>query len=252
MLEGFLKIKPEFFSAWFFFKIIQFRFNFTLPVRHSNNTPQKCMNHQRAFTRTDLAVAILILLALIFLVFPSLVWYKRDQERIGCASRLKNIGLAFRVFATDHSDRFPMQVSTNQGGTAEFNYTTELYRHFAVLSNEISTPRILVCPTDSKRKSAKNFWDDMGNSNLSYFLVPDSKETQTFLLAGDRNIISDATRTNGILFVHSNNVLKWSSDMHRLLGNVISGEGSVQSVDNTNMPFILQRFVTPFRIALPE
>jgi len=210
------------------------------------------MNHQRAFTRTDLAVAILILLALIFLVFPSLVRFKRDKERIGCASRLKNIGLAFRVFATDHSDRFPMQVSTNQGGTAEFNYTTELFHHFAVFSNEISTPRILVCPSDSKRKSAKNFTDDISNSNLSYFLVPDAMETPTFLLAGDRNIISDATRTNGLLFVRSNNVLKWSSDMHRLLGNVIYGDGSATRVDNTNMPFILQRVVTPFRIALPE
>jgi competence protein ComGC len=210
------------------------------------------MIHQRAFTRTDLAVGILILLALLFLGFPSLVRFKRDQERIGCASRLKNIGLAFRVFATDHSDHFPMQVSTNQGGTAEFNYTTELFRHFAVFSNELSTPRILVCPSDSRRKSAYNFLGDISNSNLSYFLVPDAMETQTFLLAGDRNIISDSTRTNGILFVRSNNVLKWSSDMHNSLGNVIVGDGSVQYVYNTNMLFLLQRVVTPFRIALPE
>jgi hypothetical protein len=48
-----------------------------------------------------------------------------------CSNRLKQLGLAVRIFTNRHQDRFP----TN----------------FASLSNEIAAPKSLVCPTDILR-----------------------------------------------------------------------------------------------------
>jgi hypothetical protein len=45
---------------------------------------------------------------------------KRQGAKINCANNLKQIGLSFRQFATDQQDRFPMSLSTNEGGASEY------------------------------------------------------------------------------------------------------------------------------------
>jgi len=123
-----------------------------------------------------------------------------------CINNLKNLGLAFLVFASDNIDLYPMKVSTNQGGSAEWNFTSELFLHFVALSNEISTPKILVCPVDSKRMPATNFSSAIRNANVSYFLVPEATSAyEQNILSGDRNILSDASITNNIYNVSPTN-----------------------------------------------
>jgi len=41
-------------------------------------------------------------------------------QRLFCVNNLRQTGLAFHNFATRHQDRFPMQVSTNDGGSLEY------------------------------------------------------------------------------------------------------------------------------------
>jgi hypothetical protein len=86
----------------------------------------------------------------------------RKQE-INCVNNLKHIGLAFRQWALDNGDRFPFNVATNEGGTWEWcaldgeGFDASAFRHFQVLSNELNTPVILVCPNDKTRKPARDF-----------------------------------------------------------------------------------------------
>jgi hypothetical protein len=80
-----------------------------------------------------------------------------------CMNNLMQIGLAFRTFAIDNDSRFPFNLSTNFGGTLELctrasdGFDSNAVIHFQVASNELSTPRILVCPKDRFKKPATGF-----------------------------------------------------------------------------------------------
>jgi hypothetical protein len=83
--------------------------------------------------------------------------------RINCLNNLKQIGLAFKTWAIDNHDLYPFNAPTNTGGTLELcargadGFDTNAAFHFQVMSNELSTPKILVCPKDPTRKVAANF-----------------------------------------------------------------------------------------------
>src|SRR5436190_387132 len=83
------------------------------------------------------------------------------------------ICVAFHTFAHDHNDKFPMQASTNSGGTLEFVTAAEkvggsfffAFRHFQAVSNELLDPQLLVCPSDN-RSPAQTF-AALQNQNVS-------------------------------------------------------------------------------------
>src|SRR5438552_5537263 len=137
-----------------------------------------------SFTRIELVAIIAVAVVLVALAVCALADAKAKSRGICCNCRLKQIGLAYRIFASDHGDSFPMSISADKGGSME--YASEAYRHFQVISNELSTPKLLACPADT-RKPARGF-SFLSNSNISYFLGVDAKgSAPQVLLAGDRN-----------------------------------------------------------------
>jgi hypothetical protein len=135
------------------------------------------MNRLRIGRGCQIAGLVLIILALVIrgylLVGPTGEW--RRFSRVGCVNNLKQIGLSFRTWAIDNGDQFPFNVSTNAGGTMEFcapdsnGFDTNAALHFQVMSNELSTPRILVCPKDPSREPAPGF-ASLRASNVSYLV----------------------------------------------------------------------------------
>ena len=115
------------------------------------------------------AVTFLVLPAMLL---PALASAKARAQSINCMNNMKQIGLACKVWALDHNDQFPFNVSTNGGGTFElcstgadgFDYNATV--HFRVLSNELGTTRILVCPCDTKTPAMS--WQFLSPSSLSY------------------------------------------------------------------------------------
>jgi len=106
---------------------------------------------------------------------PALARISSRAQSISCASHLKMITIGFRLFATDNQDVFPFNLSTNQSGTFEFclpgpdGYDQNAYRHFQVLSNELGSPKVLVCPADKTKHAASSF-RDLQALNVSYLL----------------------------------------------------------------------------------
>jgi hypothetical protein len=100
---------------------------------------------------------------------------KERAKSIKCANNLKQIGLAFRTWAIDQRATFPFNLSTNEGGTLEYcsrgsdGADINAYIHFQVMSNALSTPKILVCPGDSAKQPAFDF-QHLQATNVSYIL----------------------------------------------------------------------------------
>lgn len=109
---------------------------------------------------------------------------KSTAQSIACVNNLKQIGLAFLVWAGDHDDHFPFNVSTNRGGTMELcqpgsdGFDRNAAHHFRVLSNELITTRILVCPADKGKQPAQGF-EVLEAANLSYKLRSGKDLTET-------------------------------------------------------------------------
>jgi prepilin-type N-terminal cleavage/methylation domain-containing protein len=188
----------------------------------------------KAFTIIELLVVMVVVAILAGVLLPSLSRAKAKAMRISCVGRLKNIGLAYRIFATDNGDLFPWHRSeahaTNQHNfpiLTGLSPADQVVRIYQSLSNELSTPKIIVCPAD-ERESAPD-WLKLSTNDISYFVGLSARETlpQT-MMAGDRNLLLDGKELIGRVELKRGAPLAWDKNMHRLQGNFAHGDGSVQ------------------------
>ena len=121
-----------------------------------------------AFTLFELLLVLAVVVALTAVILPALAKAK-GGSRITCYNNLKQVGLAFRVWAGDNKDQFPMQVSTNEGGAMELCLAGDVLAIFRSMSNELSTPKVLLCPEDKQRHYGTNFGHGLQRGNISYF-----------------------------------------------------------------------------------
>ncbi len=171
--------------------------------------------------------------------------------RIGCVNNLKQLGIAYRLWANDHGDKFPF-ASTNADGSLAWVNSSEVFRHFQVMSNELVTPKVLVCRADKKRKVATDFLQ-FSNTNLSYFVGLDAREDAPHsILSGDRNI-AGGTFSNGFLRVLStNSAAEWTKEIHQNQGNIGLGDGSVNRVTTMQLRAQIAATSNAFiRLAVP-
>ena len=201
-----------------------------------------------------LLVVIAVLAILAAMLLPALASAHDRARRIQCFNNLKQCGLAFRIWEGDNGDKYPMDVPMAKGGTKEFTTGADTFRHFQVMSNELSTPKILVCPADT-RVAAINFVH-LKNQNVSYFVGLEANDAnpQRFL-DGDRNITGESDPENGILKLVPGQRVSWTQDIHVNQGNLGLSDGSVQQYSNSGLREALKNSGDPtntWRISLPE
>src|SRR5258706_1380047 len=131
-------------------------------------------NHYAAFTLKELLVILTVGCSLLCVLVVELSKARQRTRGICCNCNLKQVGLAFKLWAGDHQEKFPMQVSVTNGGTMEMVDSGKTFMHFAAISNELSTPKVLVCPADRTRKRAADFCADLDNAKISYFVGVDA------------------------------------------------------------------------------
>jgi len=231
---------------------------------------KRILKQKKAFTLIELLVVIAIIAILAALLLPALAAAKRKAQRINCVSNLKQVGISFRLWEGDNNDRYPMAVSTQYNGANEKLYTSSggaatagygLTNVFVVMSNELSTPKILYCPADNglgsqnapggaspftTRNYTTNFAVlNINNNNMSYFVCGDASEAYPqMILDGDRNIgtassqNTPATTTNSMAssatFQYTPASSLWwawtAVDLHLRVGNLGMADGSAQQV----------------------
>jgi competence protein ComGC len=208
-----------------------------------------------AFTLLEVIVIIVVVTTIFALVIPRFARSRMRSSKLGCANQLKQIGLAFRVFANDNDDLFPTAVSTNNGGVKELEYASEIaLLTFQSMSNELTTPAVLICPHDSARTRATNWTTDFRSGKAGYFVGLDSTvEHPQSLLSGDRNLMVDGVPLGkGLTELTTNRTVGWTAAIHANLGYVLLGDGSVQSLDKRRLQEQLgQTGFQTNRVAIP-
>jgi type II secretory pathway pseudopilin PulG len=199
-------------------------------------------------------IALIAILAL--LLIPSALHDRnsrlRRRDRIICVNNLKQIGVAARIWSNEHDREFP-SASMNSSGTLAFANSPQVFRHYLALSNELISPKLLVCPADKKRPKAADF-GKFSNANLSYFVGLDAREdSPNSVLSGDRNI-TGGTLSNGFLrtFTPASNDAGWTTELHNNAGNAGLGDGSVQQLNGNRLRLHLTNMTdTSIRLAIP-
>ncbi|HEX4351059.1 MAG TPA: type II secretion system protein [Verrucomicrobiae bacterium] len=191
----------------------------------------KAERRKEAFTLVEMLVVIAIIGILAALLLPALTGGKERAKRILCETQLQQMGVAFQSFSHDHDSKFPMRVSIADGGSQDVLQTEDStdglfyieYRYFQPLGGVLETPRILVCPTDT-RLPALSF-NVLQNSNVSYFVGVNADYNQPMsILAGDGNLAAFTT----MLHVTTGGRLTWDSKLHAYKGNVLFADGHVE------------------------
>jgi prepilin-type N-terminal cleavage/methylation domain-containing protein/prepilin-type processing-associated H-X9-DG protein len=192
-----------------------------------------------AFSLIEMLCVIAIIATLAALVLPAVSRGRAHAARLGCINHLRQTGLAFQSFAHDHREQFPMAVPASQGGSAEFaqgsyragNDFYFSFRHFQVLSNDLATPQLVICPSDTRRP-ATNF-AALKNESLSYFVAVTAQyQRPGTILAGDRNL-TNQTGSSSLARLEAGETLYWTREMHQSKGNVLLSDGHVEQSSRT-------------------
>ena len=247
----------------------------------------------RAFTLIELLVVIAIIAILAALLLPALAAAKKKAQRIQCVNNLKEICVAFRLWEGDNNNMLPMAVTMANGGAmdargsaavgptqgANFNPSGTgikgVFSMFFVMSNELSTPKILYCPSEyqTARNQATTWMNTLTQNtlnltfyisdlNISYFIGIDADENfpQMFLV-GDHNIGllnngSEPETSQNMIYgnnqpfmqplgtnapsLNNNNWVGWGDNQHVKIGDIALTDGSANSYTRSALQSALQ------------
>ena len=206
----------------------------------------------RAMTVTEVIVAVFVVLLLAAILLPVLAYLKPKSSRIGCMQNLQEVGLDYKIWSGDNNDKYPAQVSATNGGAMEWMATGNVVALYQCMSNELSTPRILVCPNDAGHHPATNFLVGFTAKSISYFAGLDANDHDPQnALAGDSNLaVKNQPVPSGVVNLGTN-IFTWTKDRHQFGGNVALSDGSAASIRQIGFYPATGAAIETNRLAIP-
>jgi hypothetical protein len=167
-----------------------------------------------------------------------------DSNRAVCLNNLRRIGQAYQLWGNDYEDRFPFQVPHWEGGIKYSSSASQVYRQFAVLSNELRDPGFLACPTDPAGVRAGDFFQLVTvyrDRAVSYFLSHGPLGLGPELLAGDKNVTGLSSGFSSCEYFVQTRVMApqlaaWHNlSFHAQQGNALLANGAVEQFSNAGL-----------------
>jgi len=208
-------------------------------------------------TLTEVLVVVVVLVVLVAVLLPAFITDNpRDPRyfRINCVNNLKQIGLAFRIWADDNNSKFPMEIPIANGGTKELAATGDVVATFQIMSNILTTPKLVFCPADTNHVLAKNFGANFTIKNISYFIGLDANtnRSQAFISGDDNFAVGGVPVKPGLLEISTNAPITWAAARHKFAGNIGLADGSAWQVnDQLLVQKLIETGVATNRLALP-
>src|SRR5881397_3754938 len=146
-------------------------------MRSTSSQPSRPSPDGGAFTRLELVALLAALFLLALVVLPVLGGGKAKSQVAVCVNNLRLIGRAILTWDTEHGDTDPWRWPRSPEILASGIFNNAWYEYL-LMSNELATARILVCPSDTRRPARDfTFSPDGGflnaayrNQSVSYFL----------------------------------------------------------------------------------
>lgn len=154
----------------------------------------------RSFTLIELLVVIAIIGILAGMLLPAIAIARERGRRARCKGNLRGLGQCLALYAMDNSENFPAN-----------------FREF--MGPYTSSPRIYICPSDSRGAATAVNDTDMTETNCSYnyIYLPSSADATTLQIAdkdGENNIDGDnwgSTHADGGNVMYVDNSVAWIS-----------------------------------------
>lgn len=107
------------------------------------------MKAKHAFTLVELLVIIAVVAILAALLLPALSRVKEKARRIECTSNLRQVNLAIRLYADDHSDSLPVLPDPNPYPNGVGAYYKQLVKGYLGLTGPAApAEKVFMCPAD--------------------------------------------------------------------------------------------------------
>ena len=212
--------------------------------------------HKSAFNSVDCLCCLGVVFLFLCVALPGLANNRGRSQQIVCIDNLRLIGRAVQLWQADHSSHeTPWGSVVVEGGTGPRE--AQAYLGFRMLSNELVSPKVLVCPSDLSRISnAADNWSTSTNGGYanaryrdnatsytltyhSFFTMPNS------LLSSDRNLRVDSyaricsfSPLPGLfseIFMGAQPTATWTNNVHGFAGNILHTDGRVTQTSSNSL-----------------
>ena len=254
--------------------------NLISPSRRRSRQTRSCFkefilhrrSRQRGLTRLEVVAVLAALGLLACVALPALANTRNRSERVGCMSNLRQVGQALHAWASSHGDRVPWLTPWTEEGTYVpaggtplpiwYGLQNQAYFQYSWVSNELVSPKYLVCPADSSKVVARNwgsgdptggfrhgnFRDNAVSYTISLHAWPERTE---WILSGDRNFGYDALVSSCSTHIMpareirpATTIAGWQGTIHGTNGNILLYDGRVEQVDTPGLRRVFLKYLS--------